>query len=102
MQTMTFDEEVAEKAAQAAAVAAAAAAAAAQQEQKEKELLWEDQACMRCGSKVRHRCRQHQVLAACVVAAKRPDSCGSGCEVMPALVTWYTDCRRMGLTARRA
>jgi hypothetical protein len=48
MQAISFDEEVAMKAAQAAAIAAAAQ----QQQQKQKELLWEDQACTRCGSKV--------------------------------------------------
>ena len=35
-----------------AAQAAAVAAAAQQQQKQEKELLWEDQACTRCGSKV--------------------------------------------------
>ena len=37
-----------------AAQAAAIAAAAQQQQKQEKELLWEDQACTRCGSKVGH------------------------------------------------
>jgi hypothetical protein len=35
-----------------AAQAAAIAAAAQQEQKKHKEMLWEDQACMRCGSKV--------------------------------------------------
>ncbi len=48
-QTITFDEEVAIKAAQAAAIAAAAKEVS---QKAEKELLWEDQACMRCRSKV--------------------------------------------------
>ena len=50
MQAISFDEEVAMKAAQAASIAAAAQ----QQQKQEKELLWEDQACTRCGSKVGH------------------------------------------------
>lgn len=37
-----------------AAQAAAIAAAAQQEQKKQKEQLWEDQACMRCGSKVKH------------------------------------------------
>lgn len=49
LQTITFDEEVAIKAAQAAAITAAAKQ---QAEKAERDMLWEDQACTRCGSKV--------------------------------------------------
>lgn len=51
-----------------AAQAASIAAAAQQQQKQEKELLWEDQACTRCGSKVGPYCHganaiyMHQVL----------------------------------------
>lgn len=48
VKTITFDEEVAIKAAQAAAIAAAAKQ---QAEKAERDMLWEDQACTRCGSK---------------------------------------------------
>lgn len=48
LQMITFDEEVAIKAAQATAIAAAAK----QAEKQKDELPWEDQACTRCNSKV--------------------------------------------------